>query len=121
MASADSLEEKVEERIESMQDLKHVLFASHRVTQIDEHGVEVLGRIVKRLRDSGYGFSMSGLSDDVLGTLQENHLYELIGEENIYPTQAVAIESIHAEAHENSKESQCPLLHVVPQEQAAES
>jgi hypothetical protein len=80
----------------------------------------VLERVVKRLREAGYGFSISGLSDEVLGALQKNQLYELIGEENVYPTQAVAIESIHAEAHESSKERECPLLHVVPQKLTTE-
>jgi anti-anti-sigma factor len=115
MASADSLEEKVEERIKNMPNLKHVFFAAHRADQIDAHGAEVLERVVKRLRDAGYGFSISGLSDEVLGVLQRNNLYELIGEDNVYPTQAVAIESIHAKTHENSKEAECPLLFVVPE------
>jgi MFS superfamily sulfate permease-like transporter len=114
LASADSLEEKVEDRIQNMPNLKHVFFAAHRADQIDAHGVEVLERVVKRLRDAGYGFSISGLSDEVLDVLQRNHLYDLIGEENVYPTQAVAIESIHAETHEGSKEGKCPLLNVVP-------
>ena len=115
MASADSFEEKVRERIRNMPGLKHVFFAFHRVNQIDAHGAEVLERVVKRLRDGAYGFSVSGLSDEVLAALQKDHLYELIGAENIYPSQAVAIESIHAKTHEDSKESECPLLNVVPE------
>jgi anti-anti-sigma factor len=114
------LEQKVEQCIANMPELKHVFFAAHRVNQIDTHGAEVLERVVKRLREAGYGFSISGLSDEVLGALQKNQLYELIGEENVYPTQAVAIESIHAEAHESSKERECPLLHVVPQKLTTE-
>ncbi len=114
MASAEYLLEKVEEQVASRPNLRHVLFAAHRINQIDVSGAGVLERVIKRLRDSGYGVSFSGLSDDVLDVLRENHLFEDIGGENIYPTQAMAIENIHAEAHADSEEKQCPLLKVVP-------
>jgi hypothetical protein len=47
--------------------------------------------------------------------LDRFHLYEAIDKKNIYPTQAVALESIHAAAHEDSMEKECPLHHVVHQ------
>jgi anti-anti-sigma factor len=120
LASADYLEEKIEEHIASRAHLKHVFFAAHRMNKIDTQGVTVLGRVLKRLHDSGYGVSFSGLTDDALDMLKGNHLYEIIGEHNIYPTQAVAIERIHSQAHESSNEKVCPLLEVVPRQEGSE-
>jgi hypothetical protein len=53
------------------------------------------------------------LSDDVLDIFEKGHLLELIGEGNVYPTQAVAIESIYEKAHTGSDEKVCPLVQVV--------
>jgi anti-anti-sigma factor len=119
MASADYLERKVEERVEKMPNLKHVFFAAHRISQIDAHGAEILSRVVRRLRKGGYEVSFSGLSDEVTEVLRDNKVYELVGAENVYPTQVVAIENIHSEAHVSSQEGECPLLHVVPEEHKA--
>jgi anti-anti-sigma factor len=116
LASAEYLESKIEDYIANMPHLKHVFFAGHRMNKIDASGVEVLGKVVKRLRDSGYDVSFSGLTDDVVDMLKSNHLYETIGESNIYPTQALAIEQIHGKAHQDSEENPCPLVQVVPLE-----
>ena len=40
---------------------------------------------------------------------------EAIGAECLFPTQAKALEAIHAEAHRGSSERRCPLLEVVPE------
>ncbi len=115
LAASEYLEQKVEEHIANMPKLKHIFFAAHRINQIDSHGAEVLGRVVKRIQEGGYGVSFSGLSDDMLDLMKTDHLYDLIGEDNIYPTQAVAMESIHSQAHEGADEEACPLVQVVPE------
>jgi anti-anti-sigma factor len=115
LAASEYLEQKVEESIAAMPKLKHIFFAAHRINQIDSHGAEVLGRVVKRIQEGGYAVSFSGLSDDMLDLLKTDHLYDLIGEDNIYPTQAVAIEAIHRQAHQGADEEACPLVQVVPE------
>ena len=114
LPGSEALEQKAEECIAAMRELRHVLFVAHRITQIDDHGAESLGRLVKRLRQAGYGVSMSGLSDDVADALKAK-LHDIVGEDNIYPTQAAAIESIHDQAHSGADEAECPLVQVVPQ------
>jgi anti-anti-sigma factor len=115
LAASEYLEQKVEESIAAMPKLKHIFFAAHRINQIDSHGAEVLGRVVKRIQEGGYGVSFSGLSDDMLDMMKTDHLYDLIGEDNIYPTQAVAMEAIHRQAHQDADEEACPLVQVVPE------
>jgi SulP family sulfate permease len=114
MAASEVLERKVEECIATMPKLREVLFAAHRIIQVDTHGAARLGRVVKRLKQAGYDVSVSGVSDEVADVLKVT-LQELVGEANVYPTQAVAIESIHARAHEGADEDECPLIQVVPQ------
>jgi anti-anti-sigma regulatory factor len=118
LAASEYLEQKVEERIAAMPDLKHVFFAMHRINQIDAHGLEVLRRVVIKLQQADYGVSLSGLSDDVADKLKESDLYDKIGADNIYPTQMVAIENIHGQAHEGGDEEECPLVQVVLEEPA---
>jgi MFS superfamily sulfate permease-like transporter len=111
--ASEFLAGKVEERISKMAQLRHVFFAAHKIHQIDRGGVQVLTQVIKKLKDSGYGISFSGLSDDIIDTLKQSQLWDLIGEENIYPTQTSAIEAIHSATHANSDEKRCPLLEVV--------
>ena len=108
------LEDKVMERVADLPDLKHVLIVAHGVNDIDASGEEILDKLVRRLRTSGYEVSFSGLKDEVLDVLHRTGLYATIGEQNVFPTQAAAIQRIHARTHRNTTEDRCPLLEVVP-------
>jgi tRNA A37 threonylcarbamoyltransferase TsaD len=79
----------------------------------------MLSQLVVRLRDAGYDVSFSGLKDSVLDVLKRTNLYEEIGEDHMFPTQAAAIQAIHAKAHENAQEEECPLLRVCRKNSAA--
>jgi hypothetical protein len=73
----------------------------------------MLSHLVDRLREAGYEVSLSGLKEGVQDVLQRTALYLKIGPENMYPTQAMAVAAIHARAHVQSTEKECPLLRVV--------
>lgn len=111
-ASANYLEEKILEQVASMPDLRHVLIIAHGINELDASGEEMLSQLIGRLRAAGYEVSFSGLKDNVIDVMRRTHLYDEIGEENMFPTQAAAIQAIHAKAHENSEEKECPLLKV---------
>jgi len=111
-ASANYLEDKVLEQVAAMPDLRHILIISHGINELDASGEEMLSLLVSRLRDAGHDVSFSGLKDEVIDVLKRTHLYEEIGEDHMFPTQAAAIQAIHAKAHENSQEQECPLLKV---------
>ncbi len=113
LASSKFLEEHVDRRISAMPGLKCVFFAAHGINRMGVHGLEMFEKLVARLREQGFRVSFSGLKDEVLDELQKTHLYNTIGGEHMYPTQAMAIEAIHAAAHEGSDEQACPLDQVV--------
>jgi SulP family sulfate permease len=111
-ASASYLEDKVLEQVAAMPDLRHVLIIGHGINELDASGEEMLSLLLSRLNDAGYEVSFSGLKDNVLDVLKRTGLYERIGESHMFPTQAIALQAIHARAHENSNEKVCPLLQV---------
>jgi MFS superfamily sulfate permease-like transporter len=96
-----------------MRRLKYVLIVGNGINEIDASGEDVLSLLVGRLRGAGYEFGMSGLNDGILDLLKRTHLYEKIGEENLFRNVSEALKAIHASAHEGSPESACPLLTVV--------
>ena len=114
LASSKYLEDKVNDRLLSMPDLKVVLIAAHGINQIDAHGVETLSRMIERVRESNLEICFSGFSDTVLDLLKRFHLYDVIGEENIYPTQILAVRQVYAKAHVGTSEENCPLEQLRP-------
>jgi MFS superfamily sulfate permease-like transporter len=112
-ANTSYLEEEVLKLVAEMPELKQVLIAAHGINEIDASGEEMLSHLVDRLREAGYEVSLSGLKEGVQDVLQRTALYLKIGPENMYPTQAMAVAAIHARAHVQSTEKECPLLRVV--------
>ncbi len=93
--------------------LRAVVFAGHTLERIDEVAAEGLVEVFERLRGAGLRVCVTGLRDEVLDVLRRTGVDEAIGSECVFPTQAAALESLHAEAHEGSDERRCPLLEVV--------
>ncbi|MBF0508689.1 MAG: response regulator [Deltaproteobacteria bacterium] len=113
-ANSSYLEDQITERMLNMPKLKHILIVANGINDMDASGEETLSLLVDRIRSAGYGISFSGVKENVLQAMERTHLYDKIGAENIYPLQAMALEAIHAEAHENSDERDCPLRIVSP-------
>ncbi len=111
-ANVNYLEEKILEQVADMPDLKHILLVGNGINELDASGEEMLSVMVDRMREAGYGFSISGLNDSVLDVMRRTHLYEKIGEEHLFRNVDMAISEIHDKAHENSTEEECPLITV---------
>jgi anti-anti-sigma factor len=110
-ANATYLEEKVSERIRTMPELKHILVVCNGINDMDASGEEMLSLIVDRVRSAGYGISLAGLNENVLSVMKRTHLFEKIGQENIYSTIHLAVENIHSSRQAACLET-CPLLSV---------
>ena len=113
-ANTGYLEDEVMERVSAMPELRHIHIMANGISELDASGEEVLSLMIDRLRVAGFGVSFSGFSEYVLDVLHRTHLYEKIGEANIYPLLNVAVDAVHAKAHEGSDEADCPLKKVVP-------
>ncbi len=111
-SSVSALEDQVLERVAALPELEHVLLVGNGINEIDASGVEMLRQIVKRLREAGYEFSISGLNDNVLQVLHRTGLDELIGRQHLFRSVASALESIWEPAHYQCEEGECPLVTV---------
>ena len=115
-ASTGYLEEEVRERVAALPELKQIIIMANGISELDASGEEMLSLMVDRLRAAGYKVAFSGFNEHVLDVLHRTHLYEKIGAENIYPLLSVAIDAVHAAAHEDILETACPLKKVVQME-----
>lgn len=112
-ANTSHLEDKVLEQVSNMPDLKHVLLVGNGINRLDASGERTLSILTDRLREAGYAISISGLNDKVLDVMRRTGLYEKVGEDHLFRNVAMALESIHGEAHIDSPEKHCPLARVV--------
>ena len=108
-ANASYFEDLVNERINTLSELRHILLVANGINDMDASGEDVLALAVDNVRAAGIEFSISGIKEKVLALMKRTHLYEKIGEENIFPSQPAAITAIWDAAHEGSEEEQCPL------------
>lgn len=74
---------------------KFVLVVGDGINQLDASGEEVLHHLVERLASNGITIVMSGLKRQVLQVMRRTKLFERIGEENIFATQEMALDSIY--------------------------
>lgn len=111
-ANAGYLEDQISDLLISMPELKHILIVCSGINDMDASGEEMLSLIVDRVRSAGYDISFTGVNENVLGVMKRTHLFEKIGEENIFSTMHKAVEIIHARAHTQCGEGSCPLMSV---------
>ncbi len=91
----------------------HVLIAAHTLTVADAIAAEELPSILRRLREDGYAVALSGIKDADLDVLRSAKDGETLRANPTFPTQAAAIEALHAETHLDASEEKCPLREVV--------
>jgi sulfate permease, SulP family len=111
-ANVNYLEEKILEQVSGMSDLKHILLVGNGINDLDASGEEMLSILVGRLREAGYGFSVSGLNETVKDVMKRTHLYQKIGEDHLFGNATIAVRAIYDKAHEGSSEKECPLIKV---------
>lgn len=115
-ANASYLEDQVSNIMQSMPHLKHIHIAASGINDMDASGEEALSLLVERVRSAGCGISFSGVKERVLDVMKRTHLYEKIGEKNIFSTLEVAIGRLYDTVHpkEDSSKGECPLVKYIP-------
>ena len=113
-ANASFLEQSIIAMLEDRPGVRHILFAAHSIGTMDHRGANRLGELVVRLRQDEREVAFSGFKDNVLDVLHAGGIHELIGEDNIFPTQMAAIARLHGQAHEDGKEANCPFQPLLP-------
>ena len=107
-ANAAFLEQEIRTRVADRPTLRHILLVIHGVSGVDEVAAQKLGELVRKLRADGFAVSFSGAKDEVRTVFERTKVAGVVGEENMYPTQAAAIAGIYARAHTGSSEEAVP-------------
>ena len=77
-------------------DLKYILVVGSGINDLDASGVEMLSNLVERLRASGITLAFSGMKRQVLQVMERTNLPRIIGSENIFPTDRLALDTLRA-------------------------
>ncbi len=92
---------------------KYILVVGDGINELDASGVEVIHKMVERLRESGVTMVFSGLKRQVQEVLRRTGLFIIIGgDANIFPTEDMALISIYKRLGDRKRR---PLLLEEPQ------
>jgi len=108
-ANVSFFEEAMLKAVSQYPDAKFLLVVGDAINQIDASGEEVLHHLVERLEESGVTVVFSGLKRQILDVLKATHLYELIGEQNIFIDEDLALDEIYHRLKLDATGEVCPL------------
>ncbi len=74
---------------------RFVLIAGHGINHLDGSGVEMISSLARHLRENGVTLAFSGLKMQVLEVMARTGLIDVIGEQNIFGTDRIAVEGLH--------------------------
>ena len=74
---------------------KYLLLLGDGINQLDASGEELIQRLVKRLRENGITMTFCGMKKQVLDVMRPTGLYDLIGKENFFRNEDMALEAIY--------------------------
>jgi SulP family sulfate permease len=87
-----------------------VLVVGDAINEMDGSGEEVVRHLVLRLRDSGVTMVFSGLKLQVLRVMEHAALVQIVGHENLFRTEELALEAIYRRITDPAFDaSACPL------------
>lgn len=113
-ANVAYFEDAILEAAAKNKEAKYILVVGDAINQIDASGEDLLRLLVERLNDSGITLVFSGLKRQILDVMSKSGLRELIKEENIFATEAMALESIYKRIRTESKsgeeDKETPLM-----------
>ncbi len=109
-ANVPYFEDTVLEAVSNSPCAKHLLIVSDGINQLDASGDEVIHHVVERLRSNGIRVVFSGLKKQVLDVMRHSGLFDYVGQENIFPDEDKALDSIYAEVLEADPDAQCRLM-----------
>ncbi len=115
-ANSTFLDDTIVKVIAKKPKLKHFLIVCNGINDMDYSGAEALKNVVDKVRARGFGISFSGLNEKVIRILERMDVKKFIGEENIFPTQVDALETLFFQTHEagDTNVLACPLLNYMP-------
>ena len=109
-ANVSYFEDTILEAVSNSPSAKHLLIVSDGINQLDASGDEVIHHVVERLRSNGIRVVFCGLKKQVTDVMAHSGLLTYVGQENIFPDEDKALDSIYAEVKETDPNAQCRLM-----------
>jgi SulP family sulfate permease len=78
----------------SKSDLKYILVVGSGINGIDASGIEMLSNLADRLKAGGITLGFSGMKRQVTDVMVRTGLTGKIGADNIFPTDAAALDAL---------------------------
>jgi len=76
-------------------DAKYVLVIGDGINQLDASGEEVLHHLIDRLSANDISMVLSGLKRQVIQVMKRTRLWEVVGRQNIFATEQMALDAIY--------------------------
>ncbi|MDH5446609.1 MAG: sulfate permease [Gammaproteobacteria bacterium] len=94
-ANVSYFEDAVLEAAAKNPNASFILVVGDGINQLDASGEEVLRHLAERFQSGGVTMVFSGLKRQVLRVMHRTKLFDVIGRDNIYATEDMALESIY--------------------------
>jgi len=104
-ANVSYFEDTILEAVSNNKETKYILVVGDGINQLDASGEEVIHHLIERLRDNNIVLLFSGLKKQILDVMRKTHLYETLGDENIYATESMAIADIYNRLGKEGKDA----------------
>jgi SulP family sulfate permease len=93
-ANVSYFEDTVLEEVANHPKAKYLLVVGNGINQLDASGEEVIHHLTERLRSNGMTVVFSGLKKQVLDVMRNTGLFDLIGQQNLFATENMALDMI---------------------------
>ncbi len=94
-ANVSFFEDTILAAVAAKPDARYILVVGDGINQLDASGEEVLHHLNQRLKDHDITLVLSGLKRQVLQVMRRTLLFDLIGQENIFATEDMALADIY--------------------------
>ena len=88
---------------------KYLLVVSDAINEMDASGEEVMHHLVERLNATQITVVFSGLKRQILNVMRSSDLYDIIGEQNIFANEDLALDAIYKWLGLDASGAVCPL------------
>lgn len=109
-ANVSYFEDAILEAVADNPKASFLVVVADGINELDASGEEVVHHLVERLRAGGITVMFSGLKKQVIDVMRATHLFDYVGQENIFATADQAIEAAYARASDAGIEHAATLL-----------
>jgi SulP family sulfate permease len=109
-ANVSYFEDAILKAVSDFPEAKYILVIGDGINQIDASGEEVIHHLVERLSENNITVVLSGLKLQILDVLRATELIEVIGEENVFRGDDMAINALYKRLEKEQSLESRPLM-----------